>query len=565
MGHVFVSYTRSDQDFAADVVRQVEGAGFQVWSDNERLRRGEAWREAIDQAIRDASVLIAILTPAARQSEQVMYEWMFALGVGVRVIPLVRQATTLHPRLEALSALDFTDGSTLPWGRLIRLVQDAQTRDRRSPPFPVSGDTPFGDDRSRPAERPLSLERARPTPDRPSIFAPRRALNGPPFGDRTRDADPVSDRRVTGDGPASVERLIKSLEHVSRDVRLSAARQLGDTGDKTAIPALINTLRDEDWRVREAAASALGKLKATASVVALLEVIQFGRSGPFGGGNTSVFMQAVREIGPAAVPVLIDALSDDDWRMRLTIINLLGEINDTEAVPALTEMLRDAEWRVRWRAADSLGRLADATAVPGLLALLGDDTRDVRVSSAWALGKIGHPTAIPGLIRLLHDRGWRARWAAAEALWQIGPDAVPPLLETLREVDEYVRRAAIRVLAMIGEPAIPALIRMLDDSNWDARWAAAAALQEIGQPAVEGLIAALDAGDWQATWAAAETLKRIGTADALDAVQSWRQAGGLPDDAPNGAPDGAPNGVAGHDDNPADVAEAPEPEDITKD
>lgn len=560
MEHVFITYTRSDQDFAASVTRQIEGAGFRVWMDNERLH-GDTWREAIDQAIRDAFAVIVILTPAARQSEQIMYECMFALGVGVTVIPLIRQPVDVPSRLEALTSLDFTDDALLPWGRLIRLVHEAQPADRRPPRRPASGDRPRADD-APPATNSLlrRVDRPRPTGERPSFFAARRSPSDAPlFGsrdrDRTLDRDgdpsPPAPPGSGGDAP-SVERLLRSLEHSSRDVRLSAARQLGDAGTKRAIPALINLLRDEDWRVREAAASALGKLKATASVVALLEVIQFGRSGPFSGGNTTAFMQAIREIGPAAVPVLIDALSDDDWRMRLTIINLLGDIGDTDAVPVLVGMLRDAEWRVRWRAADALGRLADATAAPDLLALLHDDMRDVRVSAAWALGKIGHATAVSGLVRLLHDHEWRVRWAAAEALWHIGPDAVPALVDTLRAPDDYVRRAAIRALAMIGEPAIPALIVVLADSNWDTRWAAASALQEIGPPAVDDLIAALDASRWQAAWAAAETLKRIGTTDALNAVEGWRHAGGVPDDFPD-------------DDDPADIAEAPEPEDITKD
>src|SRR3990170_4736846 len=74
MGHVFISYHGEDGDFVADLIRQLEGAGIRAWSENERLRNGEGWREAIDQAIRDAFALIVVFSPTARASEQIQYE-----------------------------------------------------------------------------------------------------------------------------------------------------------------------------------------------------------------------------------------------------------------------------------------------------------------------------------------------------------------------------------------------------------------------------------------------------------------------------------------------------------
>jgi HEAT repeat protein len=494
MGHVFISYQNGDGDFVAELVRQLDGAGFPVWSDSEGLRGGDGWGEAIDQAIREAFAVIVVLTPAARMSEQIMYEWMFALGVGVRVIVILREPTELHPRLEPLPRVDFSDGSAYPWGKLVRLVQEARDNDRRL------------------------LSRLRPG-ERPAFFgAPR-----PSFLDRARRRDPAGEEDFTAGGPDSVSRLIDALDGENAEARISAAQRLGGIGDKSAIPSLIRLLRDDDWNVREAAAQALGRMKAAGAVVGLLEALRVGRPGPFGASGGPVFMEAIRAIGALAVPVLVDALSDDDPRMRLYIVDLLHQIGEPDAVLALTGALRDPEWRVRWRAADALGRLGSDAAVPDLVEMLSDSSKDVRISAAWALGKIGHGAAVPGLIRLLHDRDWRVRWGAAEALWEIGEAAVPALIATLSEPDEYVRRAAIRALAEIGEAAIPALITALGDANWDVRWSAAAALQEIGDAAVPALVQALNADDWQAAWAAAETLKRIGTPEALDAVEGWRE------------------------------------------
>jgi HEAT repeat protein len=430
------------------------------------------------------------------------YEWIFALGAGLKVIVLLLEAAEPPIRLAALPRLDFTFPAARPWGRLIRQVQEANDAQRR-PSFPPR---PGGAFPERPAASPFGAPR--PTN---------------PFG-RRRDPDDEGEAAPPG-ATRSLPDLIKKLqdEDANAEERALAARRLGDSGDKSTIPVLIQALRDDDWNVREAAARALGKLKAAGAVVGLLEALRWGRPGPFAGGGSAVFIAAIREIGALAVPVLIDALGDEDVRMRLYVVDLLRELGEAEAVIALAGALRDPEWRVRWKAADALGRMGSPAAVPDLVAMLTDNAKDVQIASAWALGKIKNESAVPALIKLLRDREWRVRWAAAEALWEIGDVSISALIDTLRDPDEYVRRVAIRALAEIGESAIPDLIRTLGDKNWDVRWSAAAALQEIGDGAVPALVSMLKADDWQTAWAAAETLKRIGTPDAMQAVEVWRK------------------------------------------
>jgi HEAT repeat protein len=495
--HVFISYRGEDGEFVADLTRQLEGASFKVWLENERLRTEGEWRESSDQAIREAFALIVVMTPAAKLSDQITYEWTFALGGGARVIVVQYQPTELSPRLASLPALDFTDPMTRPWGRLIRMVNDAFDSQRR-PSF-----------------------LGRPGTDRP---APAFGAPRPSLLDRRRREDDLADDGLS-DKTRSVPELITKLEDedANAEERALAARRLGEIAEKAAIPALTRALRDDDWNVREAAASALGKLKAAGAVVGLLEALRWGRPGAFGNGGGTVFVNAIHEIGSMAVPVLIDALSDEEARIRLHIVDLLRDFGDPDAVVALAGALRDPEWRVRWKAADALGRVGSAAAVPDLVDMLTDSAKDVQIAAAWALGKIKHESAIPALVKLLRDREWRVRWAAAESLWGLGEIAIPALLDTLRDPDDYVRRAATRALTEIGEPAIPALIETLGNDNWDVRWSAAAALQDMGNPAVPALVAALEADNWQAAWAAAETLKRIGTPEAMTAVEVWRK------------------------------------------
>jgi SAM-dependent methyltransferase len=66
------------------------------------------------------------MSPAAKESAYVTYEWSFALGAGIPVIPVIYRSTELHQRLETLQHIDFVRAR--PWEQLIRdLKSYAQT------------------------------------------------------------------------------------------------------------------------------------------------------------------------------------------------------------------------------------------------------------------------------------------------------------------------------------------------------------------------------------------------------------------------------------------------------
>src|SRR5215470_6466789 len=124
MQHIFISFKHEDLDFAENVIARVEKEGYTTWADF-KIGAGEEWRNSIDLSIRSAFALIVIMTPEAKASEYVTYEWAFAWGVGIRVIPIMLRETDLHPRLEALQYLNFTNAKSRPWDRLFEEVRAA--------------------------------------------------------------------------------------------------------------------------------------------------------------------------------------------------------------------------------------------------------------------------------------------------------------------------------------------------------------------------------------------------------------------------------------------------------
>lgn len=134
--HIFISYHHNDADFAKNLIKKVQLEGYETWVDNSRLHGGVDWRESIDRAIRDAFALIVIMTPDAKASDYVTYEWAYAWGAGVKVIPLLYKDTKLHPRLETLHYVNFTNSKSRRWQHLNRAIKMAEYGQDASIPYP---------------------------------------------------------------------------------------------------------------------------------------------------------------------------------------------------------------------------------------------------------------------------------------------------------------------------------------------------------------------------------------------------------------------------------------------
>ncbi len=232
-----------------------------------------------------------------------------------------------------------------------------------------------------------------------------------------------------------------------------------------AVEPLIAALKDAEWRVRKAAAEALGA------------------------------------IGDArAVEPLIAALKDEEWDVRAAAAKALGAIGDARAVEPLIAALKDAEWRVRLAAAEALGKIKDPRAVEPLIAALKE--RRLRWSAAESLGKIGDPRAVEPLIAALKDEVSNVREAAAQALDHLGWE---PAQDEIAGWYWMAKRDWDKCVAL-GSFAVEPLSAALKDEEWDVRQAAEA-LGKIGDArAVEPLIAALKDAEWHVRKAAAEAL-----------------------------------------------------------
>jgi CheY-like chemotaxis protein len=129
MPQVFISYASQDAIFADLAKMKLLAANIQVWLDQGAVRAGAEWRKAIDEGISTSHVVLVVITPSSCKSAYVTYEWAFALGSGVKVIPVLRKGNVddLHPRLAVLQYLDFRDPKALPWMSLFKEIEESTT------------------------------------------------------------------------------------------------------------------------------------------------------------------------------------------------------------------------------------------------------------------------------------------------------------------------------------------------------------------------------------------------------------------------------------------------------
>jgi HEAT repeat protein len=225
---LFTSYAHIDGDFAEVLIQQIDKAGFKTWIDSEQLRAGEDWRQAIDDAIRNSFAIIVVMTPDAKVSEYVTYEWACGWGAGVKVIPILLKSTKLHPRLEALQFLDFTNRNARPWEKLFQEIQNVNSKQAIN-------------EIKVPSDAPLAIKRAIQSLD--SIIPSERGAALGSLGHMNH--------------PIAREALVQALNHVYEEVQRIAACILAETyKDTRAKPMLLTMLADSDAFERNEAINA---------------------------------------------------------------------------------------------------------------------------------------------------------------------------------------------------------------------------------------------------------------------------------------------------------------------
>lgn len=278
----------------------------------------------------------------------------------------------------------------------------------------------------------------------------------------------------------SIANLLVTTEGEDRDDVLRLVGGLGDDARRSAVAVFAS----DDAGLRRAAASVLGAAGAVEFAAALAE----GMADPSVGEACA---HALGELGADAVPPILSVAAGAEPELRADLYHLLGTLGHggAEVEAVLIEALDDDEL-VAAAAARALGAVATGGPADALEGALVDIERpELAAAAATALGQLvrrGVATDPDAVVRVLGERGLLSRLAevraaAALALGAAGASAhIGDIAAQLTDDEPFAQLAAIRALAELGAPGRALLLARLDQEN-DAEMASAirAALAEV--------------------------------------------------------------------------------------
>ncbi len=358
--------------------------------------------------------------------------------------------------------------------------------------------------------------------------------------------------KVSADNP---QPLVSILQSGNPDQQIWAAHVLGELGQSAegAAPVLVRLIKTGSPEVRVVASIALVKVDPYMRdfIPILLQALEKEGAGEatgvlegFGGGKGAglqddalkkwasltrreidpkimpVLVQALNEqdkdirimvllvLGnislkvPAAFPILMETLKDPDKEIRICVIGIMERIGaqNEKVVPVLLQAFQDSDKEVRARAIVALGRMGAGSkeVVPALSRGLGDGEPEVRSSALNAVELLG-PAAkktVPALYNLLGSEQEEERLRTVEVLLKVDPSSasqgVPILVRLLKNkyANDVLRLKALELIGQLGsaaESAVPTLVELLGDFNINLRTKSAEALSKIGSAALAAL------------------------------------------------------------------------------
>ena len=136
----FLSYSRSDQDFALRLATDLRAREVSIWIDQLDIRPSEHWDRAIERAVRDCCGLVVILSPRSVESDNVADEISYAIDRGKPVLPVMIERCSMPLRITRMQMIDATGDYERALQQCLEVIASKVGGDKPAPkasPAPV--------------------------------------------------------------------------------------------------------------------------------------------------------------------------------------------------------------------------------------------------------------------------------------------------------------------------------------------------------------------------------------------------------------------------------------------
>jgi nucleoside 2-deoxyribosyltransferase len=94
---VFISHAHGDEPWASKFVDELEAQGVRAWLNMADIGWGERWIDKTEQVLREAPIIVVLLSPDYMNDPSAVFELGAALGGNKKIIPIMTQKAEHTP------------------------------------------------------------------------------------------------------------------------------------------------------------------------------------------------------------------------------------------------------------------------------------------------------------------------------------------------------------------------------------------------------------------------------------------------------------------------------------
>ncbi|HEY3054850.1 MAG TPA: HEAT repeat domain-containing protein [Thermoanaerobaculia bacterium] len=242
------------------------------------------------------------------------------------------------------------------------------------------------------------------------------------------------------------------------DARQKAAQAVASS-EKRDLPLMFEFLGDRDWRVRKTIVDGLVRDSGADVVHGLIDALADAENA----GKRNSATEALIRIGTPAVAPIVERVSrEGDVDVRLSLVNLLGDLRSREGFTILIDLLQlEQDLNVASSIVSSLGKYHDAAALAPLMAILQQrDDLWLKFHIVEALGEIGDRSALPAILPFYSEKSLRK--PVLEAIGKIADVGTVAFLLKIIADEEKLSLSALRALVQIAEASKPRVVEQVE-------------------------------------------------------------------------------------------------------